>query len=226
MNPSPLPDQAATARKRLYWIGRGLFALLFRHYFRWQVAGAENVPTSGPVILVANHQSYIDPGAVGAAVSREVFFLARETAFRPRGIGSLLRRVNAIPVDLQGGAMSGLRAGLDVLHKGHALMLFPEGTRTRDGAIQDFRSGIGLIVAKSGAPVVPVRISGLFEAYGRHLRVPRRRPVSLTFGPPLHFRNRIEETRNPPGQSPRELYQMISDELKAAVAGLQAPNDR
>ena len=143
-----------------YRIGWLFFRLVYATYFRWRVCNPERVPVTGPVILASNHASFIDPPFVGAGLHRDINFLARESLFRFPGIGALLRSWQAVPVDRDGGGAKGLKAILDRLLKGGGIILFPEGTRTRDGKLQPARSGIGLIVIKSTAPVVPVRVFG------------------------------------------------------------------
>src|SRR5574341_746002 len=155
---------------RVAWIS---FRLIFRLYFRARVFNSERVPLAGPAILAANHESYIDPPFVGSSVPRAINYLAREDLFRRPLVAWMLRVGQAVPVDREGGGAKGLKAILDRLLAGGAIILFPEGTRTRDGRLQPARSGIGLAVTKSNAPVVPVRVFGTFEAYGRHMRFPR-----------------------------------------------------
>src|SRR6187551_1485637 len=151
---------------RLGWMG---FRALFKLYFRWRIYGTENVPLTGPVILASNHGSFLDPPLVGSALPRDINYLARESLFRFPGVGAVLRSWNSVPVDRDGGGARGLKMILDRLLKGGAIILFPEGTRTRDGKLQPARSGIGLTVIKSTAPVIPVRVSGTYEAFGRHM---------------------------------------------------------
>ena len=129
-----------------YRIGWLLFRALYATYFRWRVFGAENVPLSGGVILASNHASFLDPPLVGSGLNRDINYLARESLFRFPGIGALLRSWNAVPVDRDGGGAAGLREILNRLLAGGAIILFPEGTRTRDGKLQPARSGIGLTV--------------------------------------------------------------------------------
>src|SRR5690606_38141535 len=114
-----------------------------------------------------------DPPLVGAGLEREINYLARESLFRFPGIGALLRSWNSVPVDRDGGGAAGLKKILDRLLAGGAIILFPEGTRSRDGKLQPARSGVGLTVIKSDAPVVPVHVFGTYEAYGRHMIFPR-----------------------------------------------------
>src|SRR5207244_92149 len=157
----------------------------FAIYFRSRAFDAARVPKVGPVILASNHASYLDPFLVGASVSREINYLARDDLFRFPVIGWLFHRWHAVPVNREGGGAKGLKAILERLLAGGAIILFPEGTRTHDGKLQPARSGIGLTVIKSSAPVVPVRVFGTFEAFGRHMRFPRpRRHVAVKYGEP------------------------------------------
>src|ERR1022692_2993162 len=167
-----------------YRIGWTVFRAVYATYFRWRVFGAENVPESGGVILASNHASFLDPPLVGSGLNRDINYLARESLFRFPGIGALLRSWNSVPVDRDGGGAAGLKAILERLPAGGGIILFPEGTRTRDGKLQPARSGIGLVVIKSQAPVVPVRVFGTFEAYGRNHTFPRPKKVAVKYGEP------------------------------------------
>src|SRR5260221_12211112 len=154
-----------------YFISWCLFRFLFAIYFRWRIYHGERVPLRGPVILAANHASFLDPPLVGASLKRPLNYLARDTLFRAPVVGSLLRLWKVVPVDREGGGAGGLRAIFDRLLQGGAILLFPEGTRTPDGRLQGSRSGIGLVAIKSSAPVVPVRVSGTYESDGRQVRI-------------------------------------------------------
>src|SRR6516162_7126944 len=157
----------------VYLLGWVFFRTVYKFYFGWRVYNAERVPLQGPVILASNHASFIDPPLVGAGLKRGINYLARENLFRFPVLGWILHRWKVVPVDREGGGAKGLKAILDRLLAGGAIILFPEGTRTRDGHLQPARSGIGLTVIKSSAPVVPVRVFGTFEAFGRSRRFPR-----------------------------------------------------
>jgi 1-acyl-sn-glycerol-3-phosphate acyltransferase len=222
------PDRVLTGRQPmglLYWLGWSFFRLLFAAYFRWRYFHPERVPRSGPVILASNHASYLDPPLVGSTVSRPLNYLARDTLFRFPLMGWLLRRWHAVPIDREGGGAAGLRKILEVLNAKQAVILFPEGTRTRDGQLQQARSGIGLMVLKSGAPVVPVRVFGTYEAYGRSARFPKPRPVVVKFGAPLHFEVLRQEAQSCSKARLKEIYQQIADEIMTAIAGLEPRPD-
>ena len=202
---------------RLGWNG---FRLVYATVFRWRVLDAQNVPLQGPVILASNHASFIDPPLVGAGLKRDINYLARESLFRFPGIGALLRSWNAVPVDRDGGGARGLKASLDRLLAGGAIILFPEGTRTKDGQLQPARSGIGLTVIKSSAPVVPVRVFGTFEAFGRHMIIPRPHRIAVKYGAPLDFAKLRTEAKTCDKQRLKQIYQEVADEIMAAIARL------
>jgi 1-acyl-sn-glycerol-3-phosphate acyltransferase len=208
-----------------YRLGWFFFRTLFATYFPTRFYNARRVPPHGPVILVANHASFIDPPLVGAGFNRLVNYLARKTLFDVPILGRMLRSWQVVPVDRDGGGGSGVKAILECLQQGRMILLFPEGTRTRTGQIGPAKSGIGLIVLRSEAPVVPARVFGTFEAYGRHLLVPRPRRLAVTYGLPLDFRELRAEARACPKARLREIYRQVADELMAAIAKLEPKPD-
>jgi 1-acyl-sn-glycerol-3-phosphate acyltransferase len=210
----------------VYFAGWVSFRLLFFLYFRWRVFNPERVPLQGPAILACNHASFLDPPLVGAGVHRAIHYLARENLFRFPVLGWILRNWQVVPVDREGGGAKGLKAILDQLLAGGIIILFPEGTRTRDGNLQPARPGIGLTVIKSTAPVVPVRVFGTFQAYGRHMRVPHPHQVSVKYGRPMLFEQLRAETKTCSKARLKEIYQQISDELMAAIAKLEPFEDK
>src|SRR4051794_8515851 len=211
----------------IYFLGWCIFRFLYTFYFGWRVYNAERVPLKGPVILASNHASILDPPLVGAGIRRGINYLARESLFRFPIVGWVLRNWNSVPVDREGGGAKGLKAIIDRLLKGGAIILFPEGTRSRDGRLQPARSGIGLTVIKSKAPVVPVRVFGTFEAYGRHLRFPRLfRRVMVKYGKPMNFETLRAEAKTCSKQRLKQIYQEVADELMAAIAKLEPCEDK
>jgi 1-acyl-sn-glycerol-3-phosphate acyltransferase len=207
---------------RLGWL---FFRAWYATYFRWRVFNPERVPGTGAVILASNHASFLDPPLVGAGLSRGINYLARESLFRFPGIGALLRSWNAVPVDRDGGGAAGLKAILDRLLAGGGIILFPEGTRTRDGHLQPARSGIGLVVIKSNAPVVPVRVFGTYEAYGRHVKFPRPKRITVKYGRPMSLEKWRAEAKTCSKPRLKEIYQEIANEIMAAIAKLEPQED-
>jgi 1-acyl-sn-glycerol-3-phosphate acyltransferase len=210
----------------LYFLGWSFFRLAYRFYFGWRVFNPERVPLVGPVILASNHASFLDPPLVGAGLKRGINYLARENLFRFPVVGWVLHRWQVVPVDREGGGAKGLKAILDRLLAGGAIILFPEGTRTRDGNLQPARSGIGLTVIKSTAAVVPVRVFGTFEAYGRHVRFPRPRRVMVKYGRPLLFQELRAEAKSCSKPRLKQIYQQVAAQVMAEIAKLQPQEDR
>ena len=209
--------------KLSYRLGWTCFRVMFATYFRWRVLGAENVPLTGGVILASNHASYLDPPLVGSGLKRDINYLARESLFRFPLVGAVLRSWNSVPVDRDGGGARGLKVILDRLLAGGGIILFPEGTRTKDGQLQPARSGIGLTVIKSTAPVVPVRVFGTYEAYGRHHKIPRPRRVAVCYGKALDFTALRAEAKTCDKARLKEIYQQVADEIMAAIAKIELP---
>jgi 1-acyl-sn-glycerol-3-phosphate acyltransferase len=203
-----------------YRIGWTCFRLLYSTYFRWRVAGTENVPLSGPVILASNHASYLDPPLVGCALPREINYLARASLFRFPVVGAVLRSWNAVPVERDGGGARGLRTILDRLLEGGGIILFPEGTRSHDGRLHPGRSGIGLTVIKSEAPVVPVRVFGTYEAYGRHMKFPRPKRIGVVYGRPINFSALRAEAKTCGKDRLKQIYQEVADRIMMEIARL------
>ena len=213
-------DQTGRMRPFYYFSWSG-WRLLFAIYFRTRVFNRDCVPLVGPVILASNHASFLDPFLVGSSVPREINYLARDDLFTVPVLGWILRRWHSVPVNREGGGAKGLKAILDRLLDGGAIILFPEGTRTRDGKLQPARSGLGLTVIKSAAPVVPVRVFGTFEAFNRFMRFPRPLRVSVKFGQPMMFERLREEAKSCSKERLKEIYQQVADETMAAIAQLE-----
>lgn len=212
--------------KLSYWIGWTFCRCIFAIYFRWRAFNSERVPIQGPVVLASNHASYLDPLLIGSSLHREINYLARENLFRFPIARTILRRWNCVPVDRDGGGAAGLRAILDRLLKGGAIILFPEGTRTHDGQLKPARSGIGLTVIKSTAPVVPVRTFGTFEAYNRHMNFPRPKKLFVKFGKPMDFARLRAEAKVCSKARLKEIYQEVANQIMVEIARLEPREDR
>ena len=127
---------------------------------------------NGPVILAMNHQSYLDPPLAGTACDRAIYFLARRTLLNVPLLGWVLPKLNVIPVNQEGVDRSAIKAVIRVLQAGNGVLVFPEGSRTLDGNLQPAEPGLGLVIAKTLAPVVPMRIFGAHQALPRERRSP------------------------------------------------------
>jgi 1-acyl-sn-glycerol-3-phosphate acyltransferase len=145
--------------------------------FGLRTEGCRHVPRRGPVLVLSNHESFLDPPLIGLAVRRRLRYLARKTLFKGRLFTAFIRSVGAVPVDQEGVAKEGLRACIDLLGAGQALVVFPEGERTPTGEMQPFKPGIQLLLRKAPVPIVPVGLAGAFEALPKHAVVPRLAPL-------------------------------------------------
>jgi 1-acyl-sn-glycerol-3-phosphate acyltransferase len=141
----------------------------------------------GPCIIAANHCSYLDPPLVGVACQRAIHYLARKSLLDIPVLGPILPQLNVIPVDQKNADRSALMGAIRVVKNGGAVLIFPEGSRSWDGDLQTAQPGIGMIVAKTGAPVVPVRVFGTFETYPRGATLPRLSSIKVAIGKRLTF---------------------------------------
>jgi 1-acyl-sn-glycerol-3-phosphate acyltransferase len=192
-----------------------LTKVVARLLFRFRVLHQERLIQDGPVILAMNHQSYLDPPFAGSACNRDIYYLARRTLFDTAFFGWLLPKLNVIPVDQEGGDRSALKALIRILRAGHCVLVFPEGSRTLDGTLQPPLPGVGFVIAKTLAPVVPMRIFGAHEALPRGGGRLRFHPITILVGHPIYF---SEADLLPAG---KDLYLRLSQRVMDAIAALQ-----
>ena len=162
-----------------YGLNYTSYNCFYTFLFSLRKQGWKNIPRKGPVLLVANHQSFLDPIAVGLTACRELSYLARKSLFKKPFLDIYLKSVGCCPVDLEGVAKEGIRSTLDLLSNGRAVLVFPEGTRSEDGLMQDLKPGIQLLIRKSNAIVVPVGIAGAHEALSRDNFWPTLCPIFM-----------------------------------------------
>lgn len=149
-------------------------------WFRFRFSGKSHVPLSGPVLLVSNHQSNLDPVLVGIACPRQLKYLARKGLFFwPFSLW--IRALGAVPIDQERSALAGIRATLALLKQGNAVLVFPEGSRTPDGRLQKMMPGVCLLARRSSATIVPVAMEGAFAALPRGGVFPRQHSIRLIF---------------------------------------------
>ena len=186
-------------------------------FFRFHVIHPERMVESGSLILAMNHQSYFDPPLAGICSKRAVYFLARKTLSSLPFFGRLLPDFNVIPIDRDGNDPSSLKAIIRLLRSGNGVVLFPEGTRSHDGNLQRGRSGIGLIIAKTKSPVLPMRVFGAHEAFPKNSKKIHFNQITVVLGNPIYF---TEEELTPIRGQERELYQKLSDRVMVAISEL------
>lgn len=168
----------------LYYLVKGLFRGALSLYFKVRVRGLDGRSLPTPLIVASNHCSHLDPPLVGSFFPGELCYLAKEELFQNPFMGWMLTHLGACPVrreDAQG-AGGVMRLMLKILRDGRSLLIFPEGTRSLDGRLQPLEEGVAFLSLKAKAPILPVFISGTFDAFPKGAKMPRRGSVTLNFG--------------------------------------------
>jgi 1-acyl-sn-glycerol-3-phosphate acyltransferase len=191
-----------------------LTRLIARVFFRFRVIHSERVIQEGPVILAMNHESYLDPPFAGIGCRRAIYFLARKTLLDIPVVGWILPKLNVVPVDQEGGDRSALKALIRILRENHGALVFPEGSRTLDGNLQPPQPGVGFLIAKTLAPVVPMRIFGAHRALPRSGGKLRFCRITIVVGEPIYFSEADLQGDK------RDLYSRLSQKVMDAIAAL------
>ena len=184
---TPPPALLSTPRPSLTYqlISYLLVFPIFRLLFRGRVAGQENVPMEGPLVVVANHGSHLDPPLLGHALGRPVAFMAKAELFRVPLLGAIIRACGAYPVRRGASDREAIRTASDRLAEGWAVGVFIDGTRQRNGRVNDPQPGAALLAARVGVPLLPVAIVGSHRALGSGQRWPRLVPIHIRLGSPI-----------------------------------------
>src|SRR6202011_959834 len=200
-----------------YGLGYHRGRLLAKLFYGFRIIHRERVIQAGPVILATNHQSFFDPPLAGNAADRPIFFLAKKSLIDVPILGWLLPKLNVIPVNLEGGDRSALKGLIRILSAGECALVFPEGTRTPDGNLQPAEPGLGLVIAKTRAPVVPMRIFGAFDAWPIGGRIRLGPKITIVVGKPIYFSDADFEGGG------RDLYDRLSQRVMDAIAAIELP---
>lgn len=198
-----------------YRFGYVTSQILAKSLFAFKVVHRERIIEEGGAILAMNHESYLDPPLAGIACRRELHYLARKTLLKWPVLGPILPHMNVVPVDQDRADMSALKTIIKLIRAGHATVIFPEGSRTLDGQIQPAQPGLGLVIAKTLAPVVPMRIFGAHRAFPRGGKPRPFTPITLVVGEPIHF------TQADLVGEGRELYQRLSERVLERISAIQ-----
>lgn len=171
-----------------YWLYRPFVIIIMRLCFKLKVDGAENIPEKTNFIVVANHTSFLDPFIIGAAIPQRIFWIAGQELYRPFFVRWFMRSTETLPVGR--GASEKL---LYLIKRNKNVGIFPEGARSRDGKLREFRKGASILALKTGRPVVPCAITGAYEAYPPKAKFPKFLPVKIKIGKPKYFLKEFEE---------------------------------
>jgi 1-acyl-sn-glycerol-3-phosphate acyltransferase len=183
----------------------------------WEVRGREYVPRTGGLIVASNHISFFDPPLIGVAAVREMHYLGKEELFHKPVLGWLIRHFNGIPIRRGMADLTGLSRAMDCMKSGRALVMFPEGSRMRDGELHPARPGVGMLAVNTDAAILPCFIFGSDRPNQWLLRRTRLR---VSFGPARTWRELAGDLADqPPG---RALYQSVGDGVMRDIATLRA----
>lgn len=213
-----VPGRSAAA---ILWfdLGRGCVSLTLRLLYRFRILDRGRIPRTGPVLVVANHCSFLDPMVVGSAMKDRQFSpMARESLFRFRPFGWLIGSFGTIPINRDGADAAAMRAGIGELQAGRCLAVFPEGTRSRDGSLGDFRRGVLLLLRKAPVAVVPMGLAGTHAIWPPGRGLPRcRGRIVAAVGMPIPA---AELLAVPPEEALARLRREIGGEMLRADAAL------
>ena len=182
-------DQAGlphpTRRNAVWFTIQCLLRIVFTVWLRYRARGLEHIPRRGGGLFIANHQSFLDPLLIGLPLSRPVSYLARDSLFRVPLIGWILRHTYVVPINREAASSASIKAAVSRMHHGFLVGIFPEGTRSDDGAVGDFKPGFVALVRRAQIPIYPVGIAGAHLALPRRAWLLRPRRVCVVFGEPL-----------------------------------------
>lgn len=183
----PAPLRRSRFDRAFYWFAWWVVFAVFRVLYRFRREGADNVPGTGAALLVSNHVSHFDPPIIGlGCVHRPYHPIARESLFRNRFFGWLIRTLGAIPLRDNQGDLGAIRVAIEALNRGEMVCVFPEGSRSRDGELQPFKRGVTVLLKRSACPVIPVAIDGAHDVWPRARKFPKLTGrIRIRFGAPI-----------------------------------------
>jgi 1-acyl-sn-glycerol-3-phosphate acyltransferase len=197
-----------------YYYGvRAMVWLVGLIWFRLKVRGWRNVPAEGPLLVVSNHSSHLDPPLISTALRRRLAFLAKAELFRNRVFGALIGGLGAFPINRGAGDRAALRISINLLRKGYPLLMFPEGNRTKTGELGEAKTGVAMLLAQvPEAQILPIRIDGSFQAWPPGRKFPAPKKITLTVGKPF----RVSDLKDLPEQK-KQLYHEIGRQIMRRI---------
>ena len=202
----------------LYAIGKNLSALVCRIFGRWEVIGRENIPTTGGVMLCGNHISYIDPPALGGGATRPVHFMAKLELFQIPILGALIKGVGAFPVRQKTADRAALKQAIEYLQDGEVVGMFPEGQRVFGGELGEPLPGVGMIVLRAKAPVIPVALINTDKLLPPHSVFFKFSHIKVVYGKPVPLDDLYEK-------GGREALDEVGKRIMSAIANLLAEHN-
>lgn len=202
--------QATLSQLFFYEIIRNLAGVVLVLCFRTRAYHAERVPSSGPLLIASNHESYLDPPLIGTfAVNRQISYIARSGLFGLKPLAWFITALNAIPIRENQGDAAAIREIIRRLEAGEVVLIFPEGSRTSDGRMQEFKRGVALLVKKAKCAVQPVAVEGAYKTWPRHRLAPRlfRTRTGVLYGQPIPYE---ELMKDGPDAALRRIEQEIA----------------
>jgi len=216
------------AWRRPWW--RFLHALCYLWFavcYRFRAFGQQNIPRDGPLLVVANHQSFYDPIIVGLGLHQRPFWaLARKTLFDNPKFAWLIKSLNAIPVDQEGSDMKSMRACIDVLKAGRALVIYPEGARTLTGQTEAFGAGAMVLIKRAQPRVLPVALEGAYDVWPRKAKRPKPfGRIVVQYGEPIDADELLEMGNEKALEHLRQTVESMRLELSGKIRG-EAADER
>ncbi len=201
----------------------GLAYILLKYFYRYSLKilfrleahGIENVPQKGGLLLISNHASNLDPPALGVYLPRTMHTMAKEELFKYPVVRTIMTKMKGIPIRRGAVDRKAMRECAKWLKLGSVVLLFPEGTRTPDGELQEGKAGAAMLALGAGVPCLPAYIQGSYDAWPRHKKLPRYKKVHIHYGKPFDLPERPEDMKS------KEYYQLCADEMMKKIAEIK-----
>lgn len=211
-------DAIPTQSILLYRLAQGIGYPTTKIYFRLGVRGLRNVPRTGPLLVISNHGSTLDPPLLGFTCPRPFTYLAKAELFEHWLLGPLIRGLGAFPIKRGSSDRAAIRASVALLRAGKALVMFPEGTRSQDGKPREAQPGVAMLLQQvPEATILPARVDGSFDAWPPGRKLPHPRKITLTYGKPF----RISDIGPLPSVK-KQLYHEIGKEMMQRIFSAEA----
>lgn len=172
-----------------YYLVRAICWLLLKIFWRMEIIGIENLPENGGLIIASNHVSYLDPAVLVASLNRKIYFITKKEVFKNTFVRFILKNLNAFSVDRENVDIIAFKKAMNILREEKVLGIFPEGTRSSNGELQELKLGAIKIAMKTGVPILPVGIIGTHQIYPRGIKFPIlfKHKITVKYGTPQYF---------------------------------------